>query len=130
MDLSPEIKYHFTRSQGAGGQNVNKVSTKVELTFNVRKSEILRDEEKEKIFQNLSNRLTKAGAIRLSSQKGRSQMKNRLLVTQKFYDLIENALREDPERIPTRPTRGSKEKRIKNKKILSQKKNDRKKPEI
>ncbi len=130
MDLSPEIKYHFSRSQGAGGQNVNKVNTKVNLSFNVRKSQILNEEEKERIIKNLGNRLTKAGVLRLSSQKGRTQMKNRLLVTQKFYDLIEDALREDPLRIPTKPTRGSKEKRLKNKKMQSQKKSERKKPEI
>ncbi|MFW5644316.1 MAG: peptide chain release factor-like protein, partial [Bacteroidota bacterium] len=84
MDLSPEIKYHFSRSQGAGGQNVNKVNTKVNLAFNVLKSEILTEKEKEKILKKIGKRLTKAGVLRLSSQKGRTQMKNRLLVTQNF----------------------------------------------
>ena len=130
MDLSPEIKYHFSRSQGAGGQNVNKVATKADLTFNIKKSEILSNEEKDKLLQSLGHRLTKAGVIRLSSQRGRTQMKNRLLVTQKFYDLIEEGLRESPERIPTKPTRGSKEKRLKNKKIQAQKKSERKKPDV
>ncbi len=130
MDLSPEIKYHFSRSQGAGGQNVNKVNTKVNLAFNVLKSEILTEKEKEKILKKIGKRLTKAGVLRLSSQKGRTQMKNRLLVTQKFYDILEYALKENPTRIPTEPSGSSQEKRLKNKKIKSQKKSDRKKPEI
>jgi ribosome-associated protein len=129
MDLTPEIKYRFTRSQGPGGQSVNKVNTRVELVFNVHRSDILLDSQKEKILKNLENRVSKEGIIRLSSQKGRTQIKNRALVTQRFYELIREALANKPKRLPTKPGKSSKEKRLNEKKRVSQKKQDRKKPD-
>jgi ribosome-associated protein len=129
-DLEPEISYHFTRSQGAGGQNVNKVNTRAELRFNVLESVLLSEEEKEKILQNLSSRISKRGELRLSSQRARSQVRNRQLVTDRFYELLENALKDKIQRIATKPTRASAEKRIKMKKLISEIKQSRKKPVI
>lgn len=128
-DLGPEIEFNFTRSSGPGGQNVNKVSTRVELRFNVLNSALLSRNQKEKILKKLKNRISNSGDLILTSNRTRSQHKNKDIVTEKFYKLLEGALARAKPRINTKPTLASKEKRLKNKKILSEKKETRKKPE-
>ena len=128
-DFSPELIFNATRSSGPGGQNVNKVNTRVELRFDIRTSSLLSDEEKEVLMQKLANRINAEGILLLSSQVGRTQLDNREKVTEKFYKLISRALVPPKKRIPTTPTKSSILKRKKEKIIRSEKKSNRKNPE-
>ncbi|MEO9894201.1 alternative ribosome rescue aminoacyl-tRNA hydrolase ArfB [Aurantibacter sp.] len=120
-----ELKFKAVRSSGAGGQHVNKVSTKVELTFDLINSLTLSDIEKDRISNKLSSKLTKEGLILLQEDKTRSQHKNKELVIKKFLELIENVLKVPKKRKKSRPTKASIEKRLKSKRISSQKKANR-----
>ena len=117
--LESELQFSASRSAGAGGQNVNKVNTKVELRFSVISTLILSDEEKELIINKLRNRLNKDGELVLVSQEARSQLENKLAVTEKFYRLLASALTLPVPRKETRPTKASKLKRLESKKIRS-----------
>ena len=128
-DFTPELTFTASRSSGPGGQNVNKVSTKVELRFNVLQSELLTPEEKEVLFDKLSAKINAEGELVLFSQAERTQLKNREKVTEKFYRLITTALQPVKKRIPTHPSAGSEEKRLLGKRKTSEKKERRKKPE-
>ena len=100
--LKSEITLKAIRSSGSGGQNVNKVSTKVELQFDVINSMDLNDDEKELLKENLSTRLTKNDVLILQCDESRSQFKNKQLVIQRFLELITEALIIPKERIPTK----------------------------
>ena len=117
--LESELQFSASRSTGAGGQNVNKVNTKVELRFSVISTLILSDEEKELIINKLKNRLNKDGELVLVSQEARSQLENKLAVTEKFYRLLASALTLPVPRKETRPTKASKLKRLESKKYRS-----------
>lgn len=117
--LESELQFSASRSAGAGGQNVNKVNTKVELRFSVISTLILSDEEKELIINKLRNRLNKDGELVLVSQEARSQLANKLAVIEKFYRLLASALTLPLPRKETRPTKASKIKRLESKKIRS-----------
>jgi ribosome-associated protein len=121
-DFSHEFHFTFSRSSGPGGQHVNKVNTKVELRFNVNDSVLLTSDEKEIILEQLKTKITSEAELVLVSQSERSQSKNREKVIEKFYDLITTALTPVNERKPSRPSRASKEERLKDKKIQSEKK--------
>jgi len=121
-----EFRFSATRSGGPGGQNVNKVSTKVELRFNIQSSELLSPEEKEIISKKLENKITKEGDIVIVSQSERSQIANKEKSIEKFYALITKALTPIKRRKPTKPSKGSKEKRLEGKRLNSQKKSLRK----
>jgi ribosome-associated protein len=125
-DLHDEFIFNASRSSGAGGQNVNKVNTKVELRFNIAQSQILSVEEKEILLQKLANKLTETGYLIIVSQTERSQLKNKEKSIAKFYALIEKALTPRKKRKPTKPTKASKAKRLDSKRIISEKKNSRK----
>lgn len=129
-DLLSEVSYKAVRSSGAGGQNVNKVATKVILQFSIDNSQMLSEEQKEKLREFLKTRLDKNGVLTLSSSESRSQFRNKTLVDRRFLDMIEEGLKEDKERIPTKTPKAVKQKRLKNKKIQSEKKANRKKPEV
>lgn len=126
--IHSELQFKAVRSSGAGGQHVNKVSTKVELTFDVAASQGLSTVEKERLFLKLKSRLTKDGVLQLHCDESRSQHKNRDLVVKRFFDLLKNALAVPKKRKPTKPTRSSVEKRLKSKKQAAEKKSQRKKP--
>ena len=121
--LLSECVFTFTRSSGAGGQNVNKVSTKVELWFDVGSSKVLNTEQKELIISGLKKNVT---SIRLTSGRERTQMANLKLVSSRFIEKINGLLVILPDRIPTAPSASSKEKRLTNKKKRSEKKSGRK----
>ncbi len=120
-----EFVFQASRSGGPGGQNVNKVSTKVELRFNVGTSALLSDEEKAIIAEKLGNKINKLGELVLVSQTERSQLSNRDKVIEKFYFIINKALTPKTKRIRTKPSKASIERRIESKKIQSRIKENR-----
>ncbi len=124
-----EMAFSTSRSSGPGGQNVNKVNTKVELRFNIEESSLLSDDDKKHLYKELSNKINSRGELILVSEKFRSQLKNKQQVIEKFFSLIIKALTPSKKRIPIKPTMASKEKRLESKKIQSDKKISRKKPE-
>lgn len=117
-----EIDFKTSRSSGSGGQNVNKVSTKVELRFDIENSLLLSDYEKNRLNTKLKNRISNDGILILTSDSERTQLGNKRKVLELFFELIENALKKTKKRIKTKPTKASREKRLKNKKIQSEKK--------
>lgn len=114
----PESEFIFSasRSSGPGGQNVNKVNTSVELRFNVETTTLLSDEEKLQIIKALKNRINNEGELILVSQSERTQYLNKRKVTERFYELVSEALTKKPRRIPTNPTKASDIERIEKKK--------------
>ena len=128
--LVSELSFKAVRSSGSGGQHVNKVASKVELQFVVEVSEGLTTEEKMTLSQSLSSKLTKDGRIILQSGATRSQHKNKEIVIQRFLELIEEGLIEQEERKPTKVPKSAKKKRLKNKRKHTEKKANRKRPEI
>lgn len=128
--LLSEITFKAVRSSGAGGQNVNKVSSKVVLNFDLNNSLGLDYEQKQLILDKLSSRLTSENVLILNCDEDRSQLKNKTIVTKRFFDIIKNALHVAKERKPTKVPRGVIEKRLNNKKSTSEIKGNRKKPDL
>lgn len=126
--LSRELIFITSRSGGPGGQNVNKVNTKVTLKFDVMNSTILHEEEKEVIVKKLNSRLTVDGVLVLASQDKRSQLQNKEAALQRFDKLLAKAFTEKKKRKATKPTKGSVQDRMNKKKKLSEKKKWRQKP--
>ena len=124
-----ELIYSSSRSSGPGGQNVNKLSSKVELRFVVTTSESLNHLQKQIILRKLKNRITKSGELVLTSQKERTQRQNKQIVTSKFFELIEEVLMPVKKRIRKKPKRAAVLKRLEWKKKHAQKKLLRKNPE-
>ncbi len=123
--LHTELVFKATRSGGKGGQNVNKVSTKVELYFDIPKSMILSDDEKITLLSKLINKIDKKGVLKVSSQTERSQYLNKVITIDKFDQLITFAFKKPKKRIKTKPSAGSKVARLASKKIDSEKKSIR-----
>ncbi len=127
--IANELKFKAVRSSGAGGQHVNKVSSKVELGFDIISSLGLTADEKERLLIKLQNRLSNENILILQCDEARSQHQNKKLVTQRFFELLKKALYIPKKRKPTKPSKASIEKRLKSKKLHSDKKGRRKKPE-
>ena len=127
----PESELHieFARSSGPGGQKVNKTSSKAVLRWNVDASSAFTQEEKAVIKERLANRINKAGELYLDSDTQRSQFQNRANVVDLLERLVTEVLTPQAERIPTRPTRSSKERRLEDKKRQGRKKMDRRNEE-
>lgn len=126
--LLDEVRISASRSGGPGGQNVNKVSTKIELRFEVAASEVLNDAEKQLILSKLKNRINTQGELLVTSNSERTQFRNRELAARKFIELIEKALTKPKRRKKTQPTAASRLRRIESKKMHSRKKQLRKPP--
>jgi len=124
-----ELSFTASRSSGPGGQNVNKVNTKVELRFLLAQSKVLTEEQIQILTIKLESQLTSDGELLVISQATRSQLKNKEDAIEKFIELLEKALKPRRKRLATRPSGASVLKRLDSKKQLSQKKNLRKKPE-
>lgn len=121
----PELHFRTARSGGKGGQNVNKVETKVELLFDVAHSPSIPDEERSRLVVRLQNRLDSEGVLRIVSQESRSQSKNKELAIERFVELMKQALKERKKRKATKVPKIVKEKRLMTKKHRSTVKQNR-----
>lgn len=126
-DLSAELQFITSRSSGPGGQNVNKVNSKVELRFDIRNSILLSDEQKEMLQSKLASKISSEGIFSVVSQIDRSQLINKEDAIRKFYLFISKALKPVKYRKSTRPTKGSIERRLTGKRIKSDIKQNRQK---
>lgn len=113
---SSELIFSTSRSSGPGGQNVNKVNTRVELRFNVKGSRFLSESEKSKITDRLRNRVNLEGELIIASQSERTQLMNKKKAEERFFKLLAAALSEKRKRKATKPTLASREERIESKK--------------
>lgn len=125
-----ELNFKAVRSSGAGGQNVNKVSSKVVLTFDLNASESLSDEEKLLLKTNLASRLTSEDILILNCDEDRSQLKNKEIVVKRFLEIIKKGLFVPKIRKATKIPKSVIKKRIKNKKNISEIKQSRRKPNL
>jgi ribosome-associated protein len=125
-----ELQFKAVRSSGAGGQNVNKVSSKVVLSFDLLKSQALSEEEKLLLETNLASRLTSDLVLILNCDEDRSQIRNKDIVTKRFLEIIKKGLEVPRIRKATKIPKSAIRKRIKNKKNISQIKQNRRKPDV
>jgi ribosome-associated protein len=120
-----ELDVRVSRSSGAGGQHVNKTSSRVEIFWNILSSRTLSDDERARLMVKLGSKLTTEGSIRVVASDMRSQSRNRELAEERLTDLVRRALVIPRKRRPTKPTKASKEARLDEKKRQSSKKRDR-----
>ncbi|HAL56510.1 MAG TPA: aminoacyl-tRNA hydrolase [Bacteroidetes bacterium] len=120
-----ELRFRTSRSGGPGGQNVNKLETRVELLFDVARSPSLTEEQREMLLANLQTRIDSAGMLRVVAQEARSQWKNKQEAIEKFTTLLERALRPRKKRVATKPSASSRKKRSLSKTIRSRTKRSR-----
>ncbi|WP_317044030.1 alternative ribosome rescue aminoacyl-tRNA hydrolase ArfB [Hymenobacter amundsenii] len=106
-DFLPELQFQTSRSSGPGGQNVNKVESRVELRFRVADSQLLTDEQKQTLLQKLASRLTTEGELLITAQEDRSQLRNRETALLKFHQLLTKTLHRPKTRRPTKPGKGA-----------------------
>lgn len=117
-----EFEFQMSQSSGPGGQNVNKVNSKVTLIFNIPQSAILSEEEKADLYTKLAHKQDSEGNIQIQSQEKRSQLQNKEIAVSKFYEMIGKAFQKKKIRKASKPSKSAIEKRLKEKKIQSEKK--------
>ncbi|WP_397364435.1 alternative ribosome rescue aminoacyl-tRNA hydrolase ArfB [Olleya sp. R77988] len=128
--LQKEFTLKAIKSSGSGGQHVNKVATKIELSFSISESVVLSSEQKILIQSKLANRLTKDQVLILQCGESRSQLKNKGIAIKRAFSILEAALKVKTKRKPTKIPRAVIRKRLKNKKYNSERKANRKKPSL
>lgn len=130
INIEPEISFSTSRSSGPGGQNVNKVNTRVTIHFDIMNSQRLNEQQKQIICNILQNRINKDGKLVINCEETRSQLRNKEIAIDLLHLLINQALKPIVKRKATKPTRNSKLRRLQNKKIHSDKKVNRRKPHL
>lgn len=125
-----ELTFKAIKSSGAGGQHVNKTASKVELSFDLQHSNVLSEIQKELLKTRLKTRLTKSYLLIMQCGESRSQLRNKTIVIERFLELLKVNLLEDKQRIPTKIPKAVIKKRLSNKRKTSEKKANRKPPEI
>jgi ribosome-associated protein len=120
-----ELEVKVSRSSGAGGQHVNKTSSRVEIFWNVRTSSVLSEEQRARLLDRLASRLSTEGSIRVVASDMRSQSRNRELAEERLTETVRRALLVPKKRRATKPTRAAKEARLESKKRQSHKKRER-----
>jgi ribosome-associated protein len=120
-----ELSFRFARSGGPGGQHANRSATQVELLFDVAGSLSLNETQRRRVLRKLKSRIDKEGILHLVSQETRSQFRNREEVVERFQELMREALRVPKRRLPTRPSRAARERRLEEKRRRSEKKRRR-----
>lgn len=129
-NIKKELNFKATRSSGAGGQHVNKVSSKIELTFNLEESNALSEIEKSLLRIKLSSRLTNQNVLIINCDESRSQHKNKEIAIKRFLVLLKKSLIIPKKRKATKPSKNALRKRVETKKKTSVKKALRKKPKL
>lgn len=128
-DFSSELSYSASQSGGPGGQNVNKVNTKITLRFNIANSALLDESEKQQLREKMANKVSNEDVLIITAENQRTQLKNKEEATKKFYQLLKTTFFKRKKRKTTKPTKAAKQKRLKEKRIQAEKKQLRQKIE-